>query len=97
MSEFITHCPECHQKILGDTKHLGQRVACPLCDQMFYLLYRYNPVSPLSSSSCPEVPPSISGPETLSGQRSEWPQRNAKITETIDWRNFGWPAEGGGT
>ena len=56
MSEFITHCPECHQKILGETKYLGQRVVCPLCDQMFYLFFRFNPVYPVCPVSTPAHP-----------------------------------------
>ena len=33
MSEYITKCPKCNQRILGDTIYSGQRVACPLCLQ----------------------------------------------------------------
>ena len=33
MSEFVSVCPKCRQKILCDTLFVGQRVACPLCMQ----------------------------------------------------------------
>ena len=33
MSEFLSNCPKCHQRILCDTAFIGMRVACPLCLQ----------------------------------------------------------------
>ena len=33
MSEFISVCPKCQQRILGDTEYVGKRVACPICMQ----------------------------------------------------------------
>ena len=33
MSEFISLCPKCRQRILCDTQYSGKRVACPLCLQ----------------------------------------------------------------
>jgi hypothetical protein len=33
MSEFISLCPKCRQRILCDTQYMGTRVACPLCLQ----------------------------------------------------------------
>ena len=31
MSEFISVCPKCRQRILCDTAYAGNRVACPVC------------------------------------------------------------------
>jgi hypothetical protein len=33
MSEFISVCPKCRQRILCDTAYAGSRVACPVCLQ----------------------------------------------------------------
>jgi hypothetical protein len=33
MSEFISICPKCRQRILCDTAYVGNRVACPVCLQ----------------------------------------------------------------
>jgi hypothetical protein len=33
MSEFISLCPKCRQRILCDTAYVGNRVACPVCLQ----------------------------------------------------------------
>ena len=33
MSEFISICPKCRQRILCDTAYVGKRIACPLCLQ----------------------------------------------------------------
>jgi hypothetical protein len=33
VSEFLSICPKCHQRILCDTAYIGMRVACPLCMQ----------------------------------------------------------------
>jgi hypothetical protein len=33
MSEFLSTCPKCHQKILCDTRYVNQRVNCPVCLQ----------------------------------------------------------------
>jgi len=33
MSEFLSNCPKCQQRILCDTAFIGMRVACPLCLQ----------------------------------------------------------------
>ena len=31
MSEYLSLCPQCSQRILCDTRYAGQRVACPVC------------------------------------------------------------------
>jgi len=33
MSEYLSICPQCHQRILCDTAYVGMRVACPVCLQ----------------------------------------------------------------
>lgn len=50
MSEFISTCPKCRQKILCDTQYVGQRVACPLCMQEIVM------PSPSNVSSAPSAP-----------------------------------------
>jgi hypothetical protein len=34
MSEYISICPKCHQRILCDTAYAGKSVACPVCLQV---------------------------------------------------------------
>lgn len=34
MSEFKFFCPECGQKILGDTAYVGTQIACPTCQKI---------------------------------------------------------------
>ena len=51
MSEFISVCPKCRQRILCDTAYAGQRVACPVCLQEITM----PDASPASDR--PHVPP----------------------------------------
>jgi hypothetical protein len=48
MSEFISACPKCRQRILCDTAYVGQRVACPVCLQEIIM-----PEAPLENRTAP--------------------------------------------
>ena len=37
MSEFLSICPRCQQKIVCDTRCVGMQVVCPLCSQGFVI------------------------------------------------------------
>ena len=49
MSEFRFLCPECGQKILGDTAYSGTRIACPTCQKTITI--------PAAVSAAPSPPP----------------------------------------
>ena len=51
MSEFISVCPKCHQRILCDTAYVGQRIACPVCLQEIDMPEPPKQVIPLSEAS----------------------------------------------
>jgi len=51
MSEFVSICPKCHQKILCDTQYANQRVNCPLCMQDIIM-----PNPPSSQGHTPSAP-----------------------------------------
>jgi hypothetical protein len=61
MSEFISVCPKCRQRILCDTAYVGQRIACPMCLQEITMPEASlgNQAPPTTGGkSVPEPPPS---------------------------------------
>ena len=65
MSEFKFLCPECGQKILGDTAHSGTVIACPTCQNSITI--------PDAASVAPASPPSAPIPQTPSRRASPSP------------------------
>jgi hypothetical protein len=64
MSEFLSTCPKCRQRILCDTTYIGVRVACPLCLQEITLPappVQSQPPTPASNSeaSLPSLLPPV--------------------------------------
>jgi hypothetical protein len=57
MSEFVSSCPKCRQKILCDTQYVGQRVACPLCLQEIMMPSPPPPTNAPAASQPPPPPP----------------------------------------
>ncbi len=49
MSDFRFLCPECGQKILGDTAYSGSQIACPTCQKTITI--------PAAASAAPASPP----------------------------------------
>jgi hypothetical protein len=69
MSEFLSSCPKCRQRILCDTVYIGRRVACPLCMQEIEM-----PATPCENQSATSAPnPGASGspvPGAPAGRRA---------------------------
>ena len=55
MSEFVSICPRCRQRILCDTAYVGQRIACPLCLQEIAMPApeAHSPASPTPAPTAP--------------------------------------------
>ncbi|HEX9046620.1 MAG TPA: hypothetical protein VF988_06300 [Verrucomicrobiae bacterium] len=69
MPEYVTNCPKCHQRILGDTNYMGKRVACPVCLQEITLP---QPVVPQPGVPEPDESPAPAQPSPgMSGQPRE--------------------------
>ena len=58
MSEFKFLCPECGQKILGDTAYSGAQIACPTCQKTITI--------PAAASAAPAPPPPAPTPQPAS-------------------------------
>lgn len=58
MSEFRFLCPECGQKILGDTAYSGAQIACPTCQKTITI--------PAAASAAPASPPPAPIPQPAS-------------------------------
>jgi hypothetical protein len=66
MSEFKFFCPECGQKILGDTAYSGTQVACPTCQKVITIptialdasASTHSANSPAPQKKFPSLPPS---------------------------------------
>ena len=64
MSEFLSACPQCRQKIVCDTQYVGMRVVCPLCKQEIVVP---SPPEP----SLPKAASAVSSPGN-GGKRVSW-------------------------
>jgi hypothetical protein len=65
MSEFRFFCPECGQKILGDTAYSGIVIACPTCQKSITV--------PAAASAAPASPPPVPMPQTATRPASSSP------------------------
>jgi hypothetical protein len=73
MSEFISACPKCRQRILCDTAFVGQRVACPVCLQEIIM-----PEAPQENRIAPppqgqSLPPSSLVASSSAGRKLKFP------------------------
>jgi len=59
MSEFLSICPKCRQRIICDTTYVGMRVACPQCLQEITM-----PAPPVEIPAEPLVPESADSAQT---------------------------------
>jgi hypothetical protein len=73
MSEFISACPKCRQRILCDTAFVGQRVACPVCLQEIIM-----PEAPQENRTAPPpqgqaLPPASPPASSPAGRKLKFP------------------------
>ncbi len=73
MSEFISACPKCRQRILCDTAFVGQRVACPVCLQEIIM-----PEAPQNNRTAPppqgqSLPPTSPAASSPAGRKLKFP------------------------
>jgi len=57
MSEFRFFCPECGQKILGDTAYSGTVIACPTCQKSITMPAAASAAPPLAGVAAGSTPP----------------------------------------
>jgi hypothetical protein len=74
MSEFRFFCPECGQKILGDTAYSGTQVVCPSCQKGITIPAAASPspadIPKTTSQAPPPLPAAAKGPKPPSDRLS---------------------------
>jgi hypothetical protein len=74
MSDFRFLCPECGQKILGDTAYSGSQIACPTCQKTITI--------PSATAAAPASPPPAPIPQPVAWAASASPARVASGEQT---------------
>jgi len=65
MSEFVSTCPKCHQRILCDTQYIGKRVACPVCAQEIFMPEPPKELRQTASTPAPGTQPPAAGGKVI--------------------------------
>jgi hypothetical protein len=77
MSEFVSACPKCRQRILCDTAFVGQRVACPVCLQEIIMPEAPQGNRTILPPQAQSLPPTSTSPVASSsspaGQKQKFP------------------------
>jgi len=86
MSEFRFFCPECGQKILGDTAYSGAQIACPTCQKTINIpgAASVPVVQPASVATGSAPPPPLPNPQTATRSVSSISAPASRQQQTSD-------------